>query len=82
MNASAANTVITLRSPRRTGLLQAALTAGNALLALVRETVSGLDHTHQDEIAAMDSRMLRDIGVESWIDSRRFASPELQYPRL
>jgi hypothetical protein len=82
MNASAAKAVIKLGRPRRGGLLQAALAAGNALLAHVRETVSGVDQTHRDELAAMDARMLRDIGAEGWIGSHVLGLRELQYPRL
>lgn len=82
MNASAAKVVIPLRRLRGSGFLQAALAAGNVLLAHVRETVSGVDPTRRDELAAMDTRMLRDIGAEGWIGSHVLALRELQYPRL
>jgi hypothetical protein len=82
MKAAATNAVITLGRSRRSGLLQAALALGNALLAHVRETVSGVDPTHREELAAMDARMLRDIGADGWIGSHVLALRELQYPRL
>jgi hypothetical protein len=52
-----------------------------ALLARVRE-VAARDVPGYDEIANMDSRMLRDIGVESAFVPHISERRDVQFPRL
>lgn len=79
MNAASGNVVFAFPQPRTNGVVEAAFGAMKALLAHVRET--GLDQAHTvDDLAAMDARLLRDIGVEAaW---RPELYRDLQYPRL
>jgi hypothetical protein len=82
MNSQSAPTVVALaRSPfdRAVWMLRE---RAAALLAQARQTVTRRDLPGSDDIAQMDSRMLRDIGVEAAffprIDDRRDA----QFHRL
>ena len=53
-----------------------------ALLARVRETVTRRDIPGYDDIAQMDSRMLRDIGVEAAFFPRVDERRDAQFHRL
>jgi len=60
----------------------AALSAAvKAFLAYLRETFTRDSHP-ADDVAGMNTYMLRDIGAETSIRSHPAGRPDLQYPRL
>ena len=82
MNSQSAPTVLLLEGSPLDRAMSTMRERAAALLAHVRETVTRRDVPDFDDIAQLDSRMRRDIGVEAAFFPRVGDGRDSHFPRL